>query len=406
MPLSSNPATWTDAQLEQLRQTGDPPADQMIARVFADRGVAGVNQVLTHFLDNRDDNAAILELPAYVADFLSTTAALPAWTDSNKLAAAENLFLDQGPLILLALTCASLPECYINGDEAEVLGVTNRLKGRRAYRRIKETAQLIVDVLAQGAFTQARAGIVATQRVRILHAGMRHLIAGNGTRHFEALPSDDPLLTQLVEYGHRTAGVPINQEELTYTLCTFSYVVLRSLAILRVEITKDMQDAYVHSWAVAGHLIGIREDLIPLDFAETETLFTRLKANQFRATREGTVLAGSLRTFMAEVLGFPWVGRQSATFLMRTLLDERTALSLGIGHLSLLDRLVVSLLRLVVRDAEQLQKEVGRADLRPLLQWAEEHIVDGLTAMPLAWQGRLFAIPPNLRNHWAARRHS
>jgi hypothetical protein len=404
MPLSSNPASWTEAELEQLRQTGDPPADEMIARVFADRGVAAVNQVLAQFLDNRDDKAPVSELPAYVTEFLSNTAALPDWVDPNKLTTAEELFLDQGPLMLLALTCASLPECYINGDEAEVLGVTNRLKGRRAYRRIKETAQLIVDVLAQGAFTsQARAGVVATQRVRILHAGMRHLITR--AKPFKASPSDDPLLTQLAEYGSRpTAGVPINQEELAYTLCTFSYVVLRSLAILQVEITRGTQDAYVHSWAVAGHLIGIQDNLIPLDFAGAEALFTRLKGNQFRATKEGSVLAASLRTFMAEVLGFPWVGRQSATFLMRTLLDERTATGLGIGRLSLLDRIVVLLLRLVVRNVEQLQKDVGRSELRPLLQWTEERLVDGLTSMPPDWQGRLFAIPPDIKNRWSTRR--
>lgn len=403
MPLNSNPASWTDAQLEQLRKIGDPPADQMIARVFTDRGIAGVNQVFTHFLDNSDDHAPISELPAYVAQFLATTAVLPAWADQSKLSRAEQLFLDQGPLILLALTCASLPECYINGNEAEVLGVTNRLKGRRAYRRIKETAQLIVDVLAPDAFTsQARAGVVATQRVRILHAGMRHLIAG--TKPFEARPSDDPLLVFLAAHGHPTAGVPINQEELAYTLCTFSYVVLRSLAILQVEISKDEQDAYVHSWAVAGHLIGIQDDLIPLDFAEADALFTRLKTDQFRATKEGAMLASSLRTFMAEVLGFPWVGKRSATFLMRTLLDEHTAVSLRIGRLSLLDRIVALLLRLMVRNVDQLQKDVGRTDLRSLLQWMEERIVDGLVAMPPAWQGRLFAIPPNIKSHWNTRR--
>jgi len=403
MLRSCNPASWTDERVEQVRQIGDPPADKMIAQVFVDRGVAGVNQVLTHFLDNRYDRDPVSELPAYVAEFISNTAALPSWSDQDKLATAEALFLDQGPLILLALTCASLPECYINGNEAEVLGVTNRLKGRRAYRRIKETAQLIVDVLAQGAFTsQARAGVVATQRVRILHAGMRHLITG--TKSFTALPSDDPLLTQLVEFRPQSARVPINQEELAYTLCTFSYVVLRSLAIFQLEVTKDQQDAYVHSWAIAGHLLGVQDDLIPMNFEEAEALFTRLKANQFRATKEGRALAGSLRTFMAEALGFPWVGRQSATFLMRTLLDERTSEGLGIGRLGLLDRIIVLLLRGTVRNIGQLQEDVGRTDLRPLLQWAEERVVDGLTAMPPDWQGRLFAIPSDIRSHWAARR--
>jgi hypothetical protein len=414
MPLSSDPASWTDAQLDQLRQQGDPPADQMIARVFAQGDVAAVNQVLTHFLDNQDADAPVSQLPPDVIQFLNSInspSPLPPWTDQNKLATAAALFLDQGPLMLLALTCASLPECYINGNEAEVLGVTNRLKGKRAYRRIQETAQLIVDVLAQGAFTsQTRAGVVATQRVRILHAGMRHLIGHAGTQHkpFEEQPSQDPLLQQLSEYAaHRTAGVqivPINQDELAYTLCTFSYVVLNAFITLKVDITKDQQEAYVHSWAVAGYLLGIQDDLIPADFAQARVLFTRLKDNQYRATKEGTLLARSLRTYMAEVLDFPWVGRQAATFLMRTLLEEPTAIDLGIGRLSLLDRLVKLLLRLTVRNVEQLQKDVRRTDLRPLLQWAEERVIDGLTRMPRAWQGRLFEIPPNIKSHWSMRR--
>jgi hypothetical protein len=403
MPLSSDPANWTDEKLEQLRQQGDAPADQMIARVFAEGDVAAVNQVFTHFLENRDD-APVPQLPPDVCQFLTATSALPPWTDRNKLATAEALFLDQGPLILLALNCASLPECYINGDEAEVLGVTNRLKGKRAYRRIQETAQLVVDVLGSGAFTTATgAGIAATQRVRVLHAGMRHLIAS--TKPFEAPPTQDPLLQRLNDYeALRTSGTPINQEELAYTLCTFSYVVLRSLRRLGVEITSDQLDAYVHCWSVAGHLLGIQDALIPVDFAQAEALFTRLKANQYRPTKEGSALAQSLRAFMSEVLGLPWVGGQVATFLMRTLLDERTAVDLTIGRLSLLDRLVVLLLRVVVWNVDQLQKDVDRTNLRPLLQWAEERIIVGLTAMPQEWKGRLFEVPPNLESQWSMHR--
>jgi len=390
----------------------------MIAQVFTQGDVRAVNQVLTHFLDNQDPAALVSQLPPDVShllsDFLTSTSKLPDWTNQDELATAEELFLDQGPLILLALTCSSLPECYINGNEAEVLGVTNRLKGKRAYRRIQETAQLIIDVLSQGAFTtRTGAGIVATQRVRILHAGMRHLIGRAGS--FKEVPSEDPIWKQISEYdAHQSAIKPINQEELAYTLCTFSYVVLRSLGKLKVDITRDQQDAYVHSWALAGYLLGIRDDLIPVDFAQAESLFTRLKANQYRATEEGRVLALSLRTYMAEVLStqsrLPWhvaiacVGRQAATFLMRTLLCERTAIDLGIGRISPLDRFVALLLRLTVRRVDELQKDVGRTDLRPVLQWAEEHIIDGLTAMSTEWKGRLFAIPPNINSHWSKRR--
>jgi hypothetical protein len=405
MPLSSDPGSWTDSELEKLRQVGDPPADDMIARVFADGDVTAVNQVLTHFLDNSTDHTDVSPLPLVVRDFLQSASALPAWADQTKIAMAEGLFLEQGPLIFIALACASLPECYINGNEAQVLGVTNRLKGRRAYRRIQETAQLIVDVLASGAFTTTRSGIVATQRVRILHAGMRHLILK--AKPSEAPASDDPLLKQLPGYeAARTAGLPINQEDLAYTLCTFSYVVLRSLGILGVAITQNEKDAYVHCWGIVGYLIGVRDDLIPIDFAHAEALFNRIKAHVARATKEGSVLAQSLETYMGEVLDSPWIGRRACIVLMRTLLDKDTAVGLGIGGLSVLDRLLALLFRLLVRDVQQLQGDVGRTDLRPLLQWAEERLVDGLTAMRPAWQGRLFAVPTEIKSHWSARKHA
>src|SRR5436190_800161 len=78
----------------------------------------------------------------------------------------------------------------------KVLHMTARLE-TDAQRRVIETAQLLVDVMASGGLSPSGAGKRSAQKVRLLHAAVRYLIGKSGQW--------DPAL-----------GVPINQEDLAF----------------------------------------------------------------------------------------------------------------------------------------------------------------------------------------------
>ena len=73
-------------------------------------------------------------------------------------------------------------------------------------------------------------------------------------------------------------AVPNNQEELAYTLLTFSYVFLRALRRLGIPFTREQEQDYLHAWNVAGHYLGIRRELMVDTMEEAEALFARMQA--------------------------------------------------------------------------------------------------------------------------------
>jgi hypothetical protein len=73
-------------------------------------------------------------------------------------------------------------------------------------------------------------------------------------------------------------GLPCNQEELAYTLLTFSYVFLRSMRILNLAFSKEDEEAYLHAWNVAGHYLGIERELMVETMDEAAKLFDQMQA--------------------------------------------------------------------------------------------------------------------------------
>ena len=90
----------------------------------------------------------------------------------------------------------------------QVLALTARLH-TDPVRRIGETAQMTLHAMSAGGLAPGGAGIRDAQKVRLMHAAVRHL----------ALASDDWV----------PVGTPVNQEDLAFTLLTFSIVALDSI---------------------------------------------------------------------------------------------------------------------------------------------------------------------------------
>jgi hypothetical protein len=247
----------------------------------------------------QEQRAVPPELNTRIAAYLAASRDFPAWGDKDKVRRAEEIFMDYGALSVTLLFCSSLPECYVVPDLSAVLQATGQLIERTEHR-IRATGAMIFPVMMRGGMLDAEGGGVAQIfKVRLIHATVRNLILRNspeqvmkavaaegqgvGAGVIEALaaiqPGDD-MFPALYAHGWNVdaKGLPCNQEELAYTLLTFSYVFLRSMRKLGLGLSADDEQACLHAWNVAGHYLGIDRSLMVDTMEEAEQLFAKMQA--------------------------------------------------------------------------------------------------------------------------------
>ena len=271
---------WTDGLLEPMRQVTDPRADEVIAAVVEDGDSSSVNKLFTSLVQN--DGPVSTEMPPVVRDYFRDTEGLPEWSNEALVRAGEEVFGEFGPQIVMALFCASLPECYAAAKGAHVLGMTARMQ-KQPFRRIIETGQFLIDVMAPGGLSADGRGLRAAQKVRLMHAAVRHMCRS------------DP------EWNHDW-GEPINQEDLVGTLMTFSTVALDAVARLGMEIEPKREEAYFHAWKNVGYVLGVRSELLPSDVADGRALMGAIRHRQDAASLVGQELTAALVKLMSTVV--------------------------------------------------------------------------------------------------------
>ena len=296
------PIRWSDAQLDAMRQTQDSVADPVVAALFAAGQVDAVNSLMKTLVEN--DGLPPAALPASVTAYLAATSALPEWADPARIAAGERVFWRYGPAMIAILHCYALPFCYAGRKGVQVLALTARLTNNPT-RRIVETAQMVVDCMRPGGLGAVGSGIRTAQKVRLMHAGVRCLIG--------QYPGWKP------EFD-----LPINQEDLAGTLLSFSSITIDGLLRLGYELSNDEIEGYLHAWKVVGHILGIRPEMLPVDYADASALSARIAARQFAACEEGQYMTRALVEMLRHIVPGDLFDAVPET-LMRHFLGDRTA---------------------------------------------------------------------------------
>lgn len=278
-------------------------------------------------------------------DYLAQGTRLPDWADPRKIARAEEIFFDYGPLSCILLFCASLPECYVIPDLADVLHVAGQLEQHTEYR-IRSTAAMIFPVMMQGGLTQADgAGVAQVLKVRLIHATIRNLILRGSPQAAEAagfkavqplagVANDQDMYGALFAHGWDipTLGLPCNQEELAYTLLTFSYVFLRSLRKLGLGLPREDEEAFLHGWNVAAHVLGVRRELMAENMEAAKALFAQMQARGRAHPRSPDVrakLGEALIDTMQNALKLPVI-KHFPALMTRDLCGAQTAQDIGV----------------------------------------------------------------------------
>ena len=242
--MSLLPSAYQDA-----RRQADPLADDTIAAIIGpwpahsdrlDASALARVGVVNRLLGTLGNNAQLAQWQAppdtdpliahALQNYVHQGCRLPAWADRAAVERCENLFIEDGPVSCLLLFCASLPECYVMPDLADVLHIAGQLEAH-TERRIRHTAAMIFPVMMHGGLMGEQGnGLAEVLKVRLIHATIRHLILRGNPQDCtgaiapsKATPSPSPSSSMhdaLMMHGWNPAhqGLPCNQLELAYTL--------------------------------------------------------------------------------------------------------------------------------------------------------------------------------------------
>ena len=364
----------TDTILDAARLRGDALADATVAAIFKAGDTAAVAKLLSSLM--RDDQKPG-ELPAPVLDYLKTTSAVVA-PSAETAAAGERVFAEHGPEIMMLLCCYSLPSSYAAKKGVQVLHRTAYL-AKRPNRRLFETSQFIVDVLSPGGLGPGGRGVRTAQKVRLMHAAIRHLILTD-----TASPWDVNAL-----------GVPINQEDLLGTLMTFSHLILDGLAKLGVKLTPQEQQAYVDTWLVVGRLMGIEPELLPRTVADAKATTELIERRQIAESPQGREMTAALLGMMETNLPHPFKSMPGC--LIREFVPANVATFLGIPSHPLREELI----RLADGALRPLERFIDfEAKRHALVRTFSIHLLRWMINVEMDGQPARFAIPDALQEDW------
>ena len=287
-----------------MRQVGDHSADAVIDELARTQQIRGVSHVLRHLVDN--DQPVPTDLPASLMAWLKSSGEVPAWADPDRLERGCTVVVEHGPQVCVALATASLVYCYAGYPGVKVLTFSRRLD-HDAVRRVGETAQFVLAVMAPGSLHAGGRGIRKIQKVRLLHAAIRHLVSASGRWDPEA------------------DGVPICQEDLSGTLMSFTWIVIDALRKLGVRVDDREAEDYYYRWRVIAEMMGIAPSAIPVDLHQARELTEYIAGRNHRRSPEGIEMTRAL--FELHTASLPAGFSGAAPALTRYLLgDEMCAL--------------------------------------------------------------------------------
>jgi len=390
---------WTEDLLDRMRRVGDPLADSTVRAVFEKGEVAAVNDLLTRLVRNDDVPAG--PWPPQIGEYLGLSAQLPDWADGELIRAGEGVFLRYGLNSFGILACASLPECYVLRDVAAVLGTTQRL-AEHARRRIFETAIMVLAVMTEGGLAPGGYGIRVVQKVRLMHAAVRHLILTPPPRIPDRTPASfaDTLLAQR---WPAERGTPLSQEDLAAVLLTFSHVMLRGWKHLGIDLSREEAAAYLHCWNVVGHILGIRDELLARDVEEAAGLFEEIKRRRAADTPDGRALTTSLIDVCESFAGPSQILlRPIPRILMRGLLLPETCEMLAVPSLEPEHLAYRPLLRATARIVNGVKTDVfqGLPDVAGVSALFSRRLLEEILARPRGGARMAFHIPERLALSW------
>ncbi|MFC4068576.1 oxygenase MpaB family protein [Actinoplanes subglobosus] len=275
-------AAWTWPASASVAGTGagadprwvwDPEADPLVADLIERGDVPQVNALLRTWKKN--GQALPAGLPSDLRDFIEYARQLPSWADPAKLDLAVEFNEKRGLYLGVLYGLASGMMSTVIPKEA--LAVYYSQGGADMKDRISKTAKLGYDIGSTNAYKPDGEMIVTAVKTRLVHAAVRHLLP------------QSPYWTQVAD-----EDIPISQRDIMVTWHSLPTTVMRKLTDWKVPIPAAESAAFLHSWQVGAHMLGVKDEYIPNSWAEADAQADQVLDPVLRATPEGVKLADIL----------------------------------------------------------------------------------------------------------------
>lgn len=258
----------------------DDEVDRLMA-AFLDNGqVPAINTAMRSWLNNNDPLPS--GLPTNLAAYLQQVNKLPSWADRAKLRLAADFNRRKDTYLFMLYGLGSGIMSTVIPREAK--SVYWSAGGADMQDRAAKTFTFGYDLSDLTAFEPTGQFVVTANKTRLVHAAVRHLLPQSS--HWQAVAEEQ---------------VPISNGDILVTFHSLGTFVHRKLKEWHVPMSAAEEDAFLHSWQVAIHLLGVRDEFIPQTWAAADAQAAQVLTPILAPSFEGRELAEDLLGLTAQI---------------------------------------------------------------------------------------------------------
>ncbi|MEU6277013.1 oxygenase MpaB family protein [Streptomyces populi] len=258
----------------------DAAADPLMASMLDGGHVPAINTAWASWVNNNDPLPG--GVPAEFAAYLRQVNVLPTWADPVKLARAADFNRRRDTYLFMLYGLGSGIMSTVIPREAR--SVYWSAGGADMQDRAAKTFTFGYDLSQLGAFEPTGQFVVTANKTRVVHAAVRHLLPQSP--HWKAVTDET---------------TPISAADILVTFHSLGTYVHRKLLDWKIPFPAADQEAFLHAWQVAVHLLGVPDEHIPQTWAAAEQQSARVLTPILTPTTEGIALAEDLLGLTAQV---------------------------------------------------------------------------------------------------------
>ncbi|RFU83990.1 DUF2236 domain-containing protein [Streptomyces triticagri] len=276
-PAGSLAGTGTGTDPEYV---WDDEVDELLVSLIEGGHIPAVNRAMESWVDN--DDPLPTGLPTALSAYLQKVNRLPSWADRTKLARAADFNRRKDTYLFMLYGLGSGIMSTVIPREAR--SVYWSAGGADMKDRAAKTFTFGYDLAELDGFEPTGQFVVTANKTRLVHAAVRHLLPQSP--HWA---------------GDADQDIPISNADILVTFHSLGTYVRRKLLDWQVPFDAEDQEAFLHSWQVALHLLGVRDEYIPKSWADAEAQSEQVLTPILAPTTEGIALAEDLLGLPSQV---------------------------------------------------------------------------------------------------------